>query len=80
MNLYKTEQLNILKLLLRIETTVEHCHQLLGLPNGENNVPYDDKERYLKMAMRLDSNDPDISYRKKNIKSIANVADVVILN
>lgn len=80
MNLYKTEQLNILKQLLRIETTIEHCHQLLGLPNGENNVTYDDKERYLKMAMRLDSNDPDISYRKKNIKTITNVTDVAKLN
>ena len=78
MNLYKTEQFNILKKLLRIETTIEHCHQLIDLPNEDIKVTYsDDKERYLEMAMRFDSSDPDIRLRKKNIKSSANVANVV---
>ena len=63
MDLYKNEKLNILRLLLYIEEKLFECIFLLR--DELYPASTDDKERYLKMAMRLDANDPDILYRKK---------------
>ena len=42
------------------------------LPNIES-MASDDQERYLKMAMKLDSNDPDILEMNEDFKLIENV-------
>ena len=65
MNLCKKEQLKILKQLLRIEPTFEYCLTLLDLANVEIDVPRDDNERYLKMAIRLDPSDLSIYFWDK---------------
>ena len=63
MSLCKNERLYILKQLLRIEERLFECKYVLD--DELNSVSTDDLERYLKMAMRLDSNDPAILHRKK---------------
>ena len=65
MNLCKKEQLKVLKLLLWIEPAFEHGLAILDLANVEIEVPRDDNERYLKMAIRLDSRDPSIFFWEK---------------
>ena len=63
MDLCKNEKLLILRQLLRIENWLFQFTFLLR--DEFYSVSPDDRERYLKMAMRLDSNDPDILERKK---------------
>ena len=63
MDLCKNEKLDMLKQLLHIEERL--FDSKLVLHDKLNSVSTDDQERYLKMAMRLDSNDPTILYRKK---------------
>ena len=65
MNLCKKEQLKVLKLLLWIEPTFEQGLSILDLANVEIDVPRDDNERYLKMAIRLDPSDPSIYFWEK---------------
>ena len=67
MNLCKNEKLDILTQLLRIEKRLIECNLILSVDVEEfiASVIYIDKERYLKMAMKLDANDPDILLRKK---------------
>ena len=68
MSLCKDEKLAILKDLLCIEDSLISCKYILW-PMDElrtgTSVLYNDKERYLKMAMRFDSKDPAILSRKK---------------
>ena len=60
MNLCKEEQLSILKLLLLIETLRHDCEIMID----NNNLSWsDDREQYLKMAMKIDPNDPDVLKR-----------------
>ena len=70
MDLCKNEKLCILRQLLRIEESLFKCKMLLRYE--PNSVSTDDKERYLKMAMRLDPNDPTMLFRKKKKKQFAN--------
>ena len=65
MNLCKKEQLKVLKLLLWIEPTFEQGLSILDLANVEIDVPRDDNERYLKMAIRLDPSDLSIYFWEK---------------
>ena len=71
MSLYKNEKLFILRKLLSTEETLLKCDipEVYLSPEDEQrrnaSVLHVDHERYLKMAMRLDSNDPAILYRKK---------------
>ena len=65
MDFCKIEQLHILRELLVIEESLFQSKLLLHDMNEFYSVSTDDHERYLKMAMRLDANDPDILYRKK---------------
>ena len=67
MNSCKNEKLLILGQLLRIEQWLFQFTFLLrdDITDEFYSVSTDDRERYLKMAMRLDSNDPDILERKK---------------
>ena len=68
MDLCKNQELYILKELLCIEESLINCKAIIWsldeLRTGAS-VLYNDKERYLKMAMRLDSEDPAILSRKK---------------
>lgn len=68
-NLRKEEQLKILKFLLGIERTIGKCKCMLGDFKSSTS---EDQERYMKMAMKLDSSDPEILERNKNR---ANVTD-----
>ena len=63
MNLCKNEKLDILTWLLLIEDSLFKSKLLLR--DEFYSVSTDDQERYLKMAMRLDPNDPTILQRKK---------------
>ena len=60
----KKEKLLVLKFLLGIEETIGKSELMLG---NENSATSEDQERYLEMAMRLDSNDSEILERNKNI-------------
>ena len=60
----KKEKLLVLKFLLGIEETIGKAELMLG---NENSATSEDQERYLEMAMRLDSNDSEILERNKNI-------------
>ena len=68
MDLCKNEKLLILRQLLRIEESFLVCPLHLS-PEDEHrrraSMLYIDHERYLKMAMRLDPNDPVMLIRKK---------------
>ena len=68
MSLYKNEKLLILRKLLSTVETLLKC-QVYVSPEDEHrrnaSMLHVDHERYLKMAMRLDSNDPAVLYRKK---------------
>ena len=69
MNLCKNEKLLILRQLLHIEKSLfmnafYKCKFVRRL-DELTSASIDDQERYLKMAMRLDSNDPAILHRKK---------------
>ena len=68
MNLSKKEKLNILVLLLGTQDISHKCEIVLA---GDNPIRLDDKERYLKMAMRIDPNDERILIRKEEYKSFA---------
>ena len=61
MNLCKNEKLDILTWLLLIEDSLFKSKLLLR--DEFYSVSTDDQERYLKMAMRLDPNDPAILLR-----------------
>ena len=63
MDLCKNEKLHILRQLLVIEEPLFHSR--FSLRDEFYSVSTDDQERYLNMAMRLDSNDPTILQRKK---------------
>ena len=63
MNLCQKEQLNLLRHLLCIENMIFESSKVLA--NGNPLWSYDDQERYLKMAIRIDSTDPMILNRKK---------------
>ena len=67
MNLRKTEQMSILRELLIIGDLLYKSEIILGDGNLPGPVFTDDKERYLKMAIRIDPTDKFILYRKKNI-------------
>ena len=64
MDFCKNEKLTVLKHLIYIEELLVRCKILLRTEN-ELNSSGDDRERYLKMAMRIDSNDSAILHRKK---------------
>ena len=71
MNLCKNEKLLILRQLLHIEKSLfmnafYKCKFVRRL-DELTSASIDDQERYLKMAMRLDSNDPAILHRKKKL-------------
>ena len=57
MNLCKKEQLTILKLLLDIETLRNECE---GMIDAKSFIMSDERERYLKMAMKINPNDPAV--------------------
>ena len=65
MDLCKNEKLDILRKLLVIEEAFFQSKLLLRDAVSTDDQRTDDQERYLKMAMRLDSNDPTILQRKK---------------
>ena len=66
MDLCKNEKLDVLKNLICTEQLIVKCKFMLRTEDS-----CDDQERYLKMAMRIDSNDPIILHRKrKRISSI----------
>ena len=67
MDLRKNEKMNILMELLTIEESLILCKIPSLLYSEDVSVLYVDQERYLKMAMRLDSNDPNILLRKKKL-------------
>ena len=69
MNLCKNEQLYVLKMLLRIERTLDRCKSIIA-DETFRILPSDDQERYLKMAMKLDSNDSQNLYRKRNLINV----------
>ena len=56
MNLCKEEELILLKQLLDIETLCNDCE---GMIDGKSFIS-DERERYLKMAMKIDPNDPEV--------------------
>ena len=73
MNLCKNEQMDLLKQLLCMEDLIHKCklfnvESKLGCkPGGDaDHVLTDDKERYLKMAIRINPSDLFILCRKKN--------------
>ena len=59
MNCYKIEQIDVLRLLLANEDLLQKFQNVIGDP-----VLFDDHERYLEMAIRLDPNDKEMIYRK----------------
>ena len=63
MNFCKNEKLHVLRRLITIGELLVKCKMML--PPCDRNSSCDDQERYLKMAMRIDSNDPSILFRKK---------------
>ena len=67
MDLCKNEKLLVLRQLLRIEEIFLQCplHLLSEDEHRRSASVYIDHERYLKMAMRLDPNDPVMLIRKK---------------
>ena len=62
MNLCKEEQLSILKQLLDIVDLRHDCENVIDCDNVSLTVS-DDREQYLKMAMKIDPNDPDVLER-----------------
>ena len=62
--------MKILHHLLAMENILHKCETM---PPYKNRLLSDDKERYLKMAIRIDPHDLMVLYRKKEYKSIANV-------
>ena len=64
MNLFKVEKLKILHWLLEIAEIVYKYKILLAKTADDKPVFSDDKERYLEMAIRFDSNDMYILFRK----------------
>ena len=66
MDLWKKEKLHVLRNLLYIEELLVKCKIMLQTETDLNSS-CDDQERYLKMAMRIDSNDPAILHRKKKL-------------
>ena len=71
MNLCKKEQMQIISKLLLMENILLKCELMPPFKNrflpGESVA--DDKERYLKMAIRIDPNNPMVLYRKKEYNS-----------
>ena len=65
MNLSKNEQLSILRLLLGTQDIFHKCEIYLAI---DNSIRLNDKERYLKMAIRIDPTDSGILTRKKEYK------------
>ena len=65
MDFCKIEQLHILRELLVIEESLFQSKLLLHDMNEFYSVSTDDHERYLKMAIEIDSNDPVMLIRKK---------------
>ena len=62
--------MSILKQLLDIEDTVNKCKGM----RGEDILSSDDQERYLKMSLKIDPNDPQALYRIENpIRSMITV-------
>ena len=59
MNLCKEEELTILRLLLGIETLRNNCERMIDAKS----LIVSDFEQYLKMAMKIDPNDPDVLER-----------------
>ena len=59
MNLCKKEQLHILKQLLGIEFVLNYCKRTIEDIN-KSIAMSDDGERYLKMAMKINPNDPAV--------------------
>ena len=57
MSLCKEEQLNILKQLLFIADVSHNCENMI---DNKTHTMSDDKERYLKMAIKIDPNDSDV--------------------
>ena len=60
MNLCKAEQLSILRQLLDIEDLRHDCEDMT---DNKNLTMSDDREQYLKMAMKIDPNDPQVLHR-----------------
>lgn len=71
MNLCKKEQMQIISKLLLMENILLKCETMPPFKNrflpGESVA--DDKERYLKMAIRIEPNNPMVLYRKKEYNS-----------
>ena len=66
MNLCKIEQMDVLRQLILIGDVLYKCELMLRDCHLTRKLT-DDKERYLKMAMRIDSTDKIILNRKKSI-------------
>ena len=75
MSLCKNEQLYVLKMLLRIERTLDRCKSIIA-DETFRILPSDDQERYLKMAMKLDSNDSQNLYRKRNLIKLITLCNI----
>ena len=71
MNLCKIEQMNVLNELLLIGDVLYKCEMMLRDCHHGDPKLTDDKERYLKMAMRLEPNDMKFLFRKKEYKLLA---------
>ena len=57
MNLCKEEELSILILLFDIETLHNNCE---GMIDAKSLTVSDERERYLKMALKIDPNDAEV--------------------
>ena len=68
MSLCKIEQMKVLRQLLLIGDVLYKCEMMLGDCHHGDPKLTDDKERYLKMAIRIDPNDVCFLYRKKEYK------------
>ena len=58
----KNEQIWILKLLINTEQSRHNCETTL-----DYSISYDDKERYIKMALQIDPSDFALLDRNENI-------------